>query len=126
MIDVFLRRHSKELSAKEVSELAGISVSTFHRNIDVLTTIGLVKKVRDSHQTQLYRLNKENDISKSLRGAQRALLKHTRAVAGQTERSEIPDLIEDIHAKNSDDYEDKDEDSPHERNIAGKKLGMTG
>ena len=73
ILEVFLGKHYDELSAAQVADLAGVNVSTFHRNVDVLIDHGIVEKSRSVGGTQLYALDVENPTAKAL-GAVRATL----------------------------------------------------
>lgn len=46
MVDVFLGKHYVELSAAQVADLAGVDVSTFHRNVGVMLDLGIVEETR--------------------------------------------------------------------------------
>lgn len=76
MLDVFLGKHYEELSAAQAADLAGIDVSTFHRNVDVLLDVGVVEETRTVGGTQLYRLDADHPVSKALGQAQSALLEY--------------------------------------------------
>lgn len=66
IIDVFLGKHYTELSAAQIADLAGIDVSTFHRNVDVLLDIGVVEETRTVSGAQLYQLDTDHPVSKAL------------------------------------------------------------
>lgn len=66
LIEVFLGKHYVELSAAQVADLAGIDVSTFHRNVDALLDLGVVETTRTVGGAQLYQLNVDHPVSKAL------------------------------------------------------------
>lgn len=75
ILEVFLGKHYDELSAAQVADLAGVDVSTFHRNVDVLIDRGVVEKSREVGGTQLYALDVENPTAKALGTVRATLLK---------------------------------------------------
>lgn len=77
LLDVFLRKHYQELTAPEVSDLANVAPSTFHRNIDYLVEIGVIEPTREIGGTQLYKLNIDNQIAKVLGSLRTELLEFT-------------------------------------------------
>lgn len=83
ILEVFLGKHYDELSAAQVADLAGVDVSTFHRNVDVLVDYGIVEKSRSVGGTQLYALDVENPTAKAL-GTVRATLLERVEDAGET------------------------------------------
>lgn len=82
IIDVFLGKHYVELSAAQVADLAGIDVSTFHRNVDVLVDLGIVEETRTVGGTQLFSLDTDHPVSKALGRARSELLEHAEAFPG--------------------------------------------
>lgn len=81
MLNVFVSKPYVELSAQEVSQLAGINDSTFYRNIDELELIGIVEKTGENS----YTLDEENEIAMKLVEWNADLLKHSREIVEQTE-----------------------------------------
>lgn len=79
MLAVLLGKHYKELSAAQIADLAGIDVSTFHRNVDTFVDIGIVEETRTVGGTQLYQLDTEHPVSKALGKTRWALLEQVGA-----------------------------------------------
>ncbi|MEY7851458.1 winged helix-turn-helix domain-containing protein [Natrarchaeobius sp. A-rgal3] len=68
VLDVLLRRPGVELTAADISKLAGIDESTFSRNKDVLESFDIVEtEYRDGHA--VYTLNTESEIVEVLAGS---------------------------------------------------------
>lgn len=76
MIDVFLGKHYTELSAAQVADLAGIDVSTFHRNVEALVDLGVVEETRTVSGAQLYQLDTDHPVSKALGKTRWVLIEH--------------------------------------------------
>lgn len=76
VISVFLGKHYTELSAARAAELAGIDVSTFHRNVDVMLDLGIIVESRTVGGTQLYRLDTDHPVAKALGKLRAELLEH--------------------------------------------------
>jgi DNA-binding IclR family transcriptional regulator len=85
LLDVFLGKHYEELSAAQVADLAGIDVSTFHRNVDPFLDVGVVEETRTVGGTQLYRLDTDHPVSKAFGRAQSALLEYAEAIDRETD-----------------------------------------
>lgn len=100
ILDVFLRKHYKELTAAEVADLAGVSLSTFHRNIGELKELDVVQEAEPVAGTARYKLNEESPIAKTLGQAQSELLKYSKKVMEGTESSGLPDLEAVVSARN--------------------------
>ena len=93
ILDVFLRKHYKELTATEVAKLADINPSTFHRNIDELTETGIIEKAREVGGTQLYQLNTENPAAKIFGEARAELLENLESVPDTVDGTEFDDIL---------------------------------
>lgn len=89
IVEVLLGKHYTELSAAQIADLAGIDVSTFHRNIDVLLDIGVVEETRTVSGAQLYQLDTDHPVSKALGKTRWELLKHVEDI-------ERPDVDEQV------------------------------
>lgn len=100
ILDVFLRKHYKKLTAAEVADLAGVSRSTFHRNISELEDLDIVKQTEPISGTTRYELNEESPIAQTLGRAQSELLKYSRKVMRETESTGLPDLEEVVSTQN--------------------------
>lgn len=87
ILDVFLRKHYKNLTATEVARLGDIDPSTFHRNIDKLTEAGVIEEVREVGGTQLYQLNTENAVAKIFGEARAELLENLESVPDSLDKS---------------------------------------
>lgn len=108
IIDVLLRKGYTELTASEVSALAKISPSTFHRNIDMLMDSGLVSEI-DNGTVKRYQINNDNSISKSLRDAQVDLLINSEQLTESYDQapSDLDSIVEKAknHTPTQDDRE---------------------
>ncbi|WP_128477937.1 winged helix-turn-helix domain-containing protein [Halorussus pelagicus] len=100
ILDVFLRKHYKELTAAEVADLAGVSPSTFHRNINELKDLSVVRETEPVAGTTRYKLNEDSPIAQTLGRAQSELLEYSRKVMNETESSELPNIEEVLSAQN--------------------------
>jgi len=80
ILDVFLRKHYTELTAAKAADLAGIDVSTFHRNVDVFEEMGVVEEAEEVAGAQRYRLNEESPVAKAFGKAQHELLDHAQKI----------------------------------------------
>ena len=80
IIDVFLGKYYTELSAAQIADLAGIDVSTFHRNVDVLLDLGIVEETQTVSGAQLYQLDTDHPVSKALGKTRWTLLEHVEDV----------------------------------------------
>ncbi len=70
MLTVFVGKAERDLSAREVSDLAGIHPSTFNEHVDDLLDLGVVVETRRSGNAQLYQLNPDSDVADTLRQLQ--------------------------------------------------------
>jgi Fe2+ or Zn2+ uptake regulation protein len=95
ILDVFLRKHYKPLTATEVAKLGDINPSTFHRNIDALIEAGVIKEQRKVAGTQLYQLNTDNPAAKIFGEARAELLENRDSVPESTDESELDNVIEE-------------------------------
>jgi DNA-binding transcriptional ArsR family regulator len=89
VLDIFLRQPHSELSVSEVAELADISTSTFHRNIDEIQELGIVTEVGERSNTTYYKLNRENPVAKVLGKAYQELNKYQAEVLENTDPDEF-------------------------------------
>lgn len=80
ILDVFLRKHYTELTAAKAADLAGIDVSTFHRNVGVFEEMGVIEETEEVAGAQRYRLNEESPVAKAFGKAQNELLDHSEKV----------------------------------------------
>lgn len=71
--DVMLRRPQSEMSASEISGLAGITESAFSRNKEVFLEMGFML-VDDSGRESIYRLNTQKESVRQLGKAHTELL----------------------------------------------------
>lgn len=100
MLDVFLGKHYTELSAAQVADLAGIDVSTFHRNVEVLTDLGVVKETRTVGGAQLYQLDTDHPVAKALGKTRWALIEHVEKLdrSDADEGAEFEEVADDSEA----------------------------
>lgn len=77
ILDVLLRKHYTELTASQITDLAGVSPSTFSRNKDELLDLGIIREAGDVGGTTVYTLNTESELAQVLRDAQNKLFEHT-------------------------------------------------
>jgi DNA-binding transcriptional ArsR family regulator len=93
MLDVFIRKGYKDLSASEVSRLADIDPSTFHRNIDELVEAEIVEETREVGNAQFYQINKENPTVQILAKARDGFLENLDHVPSfKSDRDEIVNI----------------------------------
>ena len=114
ILDLFLRKHYEELTASDVEALTGVSRSSFHRNIDDLEALGIIKQTGTTGNSKTYRLNKESDLAKTLGSAHADILEHATEVLDASESridAEIASVIEDsIERDRHDRPEDPETD----------------
>jgi DNA-binding transcriptional ArsR family regulator len=79
MLDVFLRKHSSDLSKSEIARLADIHPSTVGRNIDELVDMGIIKEIGDKRNKQ-YHLDKDNDLVMTLGKFHTELIAHSDSI----------------------------------------------
>lgn len=75
MLTVFVGKAETDLSAREVSDLAGVHPSTFNEHVGDLVDLGVVVETRQSGNAQLYQLNPESDVADDLRQLQMDLVR---------------------------------------------------
>lgn len=80
ILDVFLRKHYTELTAAKAADLAGIDVSTFHRNVEVFEEMGVIEEAEEVAGAQRYRLNEDSPVAKAFGKAQHELLDHAQKI----------------------------------------------
>jgi DNA-binding IclR family transcriptional regulator len=80
ILDVFLRKHYTELTAAEAADLAGIDVSTFHRNVGVFEEMSVIEEAEEVAGAQRYRLKEDSPVAKAFGKAQHELLDHAQKV----------------------------------------------
>lgn len=112
ILDVFLRKHYTPLSAPEVADLAGVSVSTFTRNKDELLALNIVEEVEREGNAQHYQLNKDSEIAQILGEAQRELLELSQQIVEETDVNDEPVVFK------GDFSETTEEDSKRSRDLA--------
>ncbi len=111
--DVFLRRPNSVLIAGEITELAGISESTFSRNKDVFLEMEFLQ-TRERGGQRVYQLNTENETVQKFGEAHTQLLVDAEAIFEESGRQEMS--IEDvIRATAADDRDDHDRNTESER-----------
>jgi DNA-binding transcriptional ArsR family regulator len=88
ILDVFLRQPHTELSVSEVAEVADISPSTFHRNIDTIKELGVVKESEERSGTVYYELNTENPVAQILGETHQELIRYQKEVLESTDSTE--------------------------------------
>ncbi len=96
MLDVFLGKHYEDLSATQVADLAGIDVSTFHRNVDAFLDVGVLVETRTVGGTQLYRLDTDHPVSKALGQTRSALLEYAESIDREADEDIEPDRSESV------------------------------
>jgi DNA-binding IclR family transcriptional regulator len=74
MLTVFVGKAETDLSAREVSDLAGIHPSTFNEHVGDLLDLGVVVETRQSGNAQLYQLNPDSDVAETIRQLQFELM----------------------------------------------------
>lgn len=81
ILNVFINKPYVELSPSEVSELAGIDNSTFHRNINELLEIGVVENFDNGR----YQINMESEIAEGLVAWNTTLQNRAREIVEKTD-----------------------------------------
>jgi DNA-binding transcriptional ArsR family regulator len=66
MLTAFVGKADRDLSAREVSDIAGIHPSTFNEHVGDLLDLGVVIETRQSGNAQLYQLNEDSDAAADL------------------------------------------------------------
>ena len=66
IVETFAEHFVHELSAPDISRMTGIVKTTVYRHVRALEKEGIVKKTRRVGNTQLYRLDKENDKARMI------------------------------------------------------------
>jgi DNA-binding transcriptional ArsR family regulator len=66
IVETFAEHFVHELSAPDISRMTGIVKTTVYRHVKALEKEGIVKKTRRVGNTQLYRLDKENDKARMI------------------------------------------------------------
>jgi len=91
ILDVFLRKHYEEMTVTDVIELAGVSRSTFHRNLSALQELGVVEAAGKDGNATKYRLNKENELAGTLARMHADVLSHSEQIlsGGQSSDAEL-------------------------------------
>ena len=84
VLDVFLRQPYSELSVSEIADLANISPSTFHRNINEIRELGIVEVAGSKGNTTYYQLNTDNPVAQVIGEAHRELLEYQAEVLENT------------------------------------------
>lgn len=108
MLDVFLRKHSTELSQSEIARLADIHPSTVGRNIDQLVQMDIVE-VTENGESDRYRLNLENDLVTALGQFHTALLEHAESIdpTDQEQRLRNDDTVKRFLDRDSSERADE-------------------
>jgi len=120
ILDVFLRKHYKELGATEVADLAGVSPSTFHRNINELKDLDIVRETKSVSGVAQYKLNEESPIAQTLGKARSELLEYSKTVMGETNSTGLPNLEEAVSAQNRRaERKPNDDEKPRHEAVAG-------
>lgn len=80
LVSAFLRRPGKELTASEVSDIAGVDRSSVYRHVDILVDVGLVEEV-EGGSGRSFRLNMDDELAQSLGETHQLLVRRSQAVA---------------------------------------------
>lgn len=86
ILDVLLRKHYTDLTASQITDLAGVSPSTFSRNKEELLGLDIIHEAGDVGGTTVYTLNTDSELAQILRDAQTELFEHTSEVKVATTR----------------------------------------
>lgn len=85
ILDAFLTKYMTEMSASDISNLTGVSKSTFSRNKDVLQELDLIEQSSNKGGEQFYKLNLDSSLATLLGDFHTQLLNHSDHVKSKTE-----------------------------------------
>ncbi|MFB6176314.1 MAG: hypothetical protein ABEI99_04075 [Halobaculum sp.] len=66
IVEAFVDHPQSRLSVADVTEIAGVSKSTFHRNRELLCELGVIERAGEVGGATLYELNRDSDLAAAL------------------------------------------------------------
>lgn len=112
ILTTFLDRHYASMDVEEITRLAGISESTFYRNIEALLSTEIVEK----DENGLYQLRRDAEIADALMQTHHELYQHYQEVLEHTESTldeKLRTIEQDVPlVERTEDAEVKEADKP--------------